>query len=249
MKKTVCFFLSLLIIFLFCNCAKKKTGVVFTFDDSYVDEWYNYRELFKKYDVCATFYISRPHLLDTGQINKLRILESDGHEIGCHGYLHQNATLYQIPENYIDEQITPALEKLQEMGFRVNSFAYPFGASTPILDTILLKYFKTVRKATYNIQNTTIDLYPEIYANSNSFRIVNSMGVDYNYDITLENFETGVRKAVKNNEILVLHAHIIDTSNGDYSIHPEYLEALFKICKKRGVKSITMVGMFQYFQR
>ncbi|MCL2302761.1 MAG: polysaccharide deacetylase family protein [Lentimicrobiaceae bacterium] len=237
----------LITIFLFCNCQKEKAGIAFTFDDNSIDEWYNQCALFKEYDIRATFFITRPYLLDSNQINKLKILKSDGHEIGCHGYYHKNATDYQTPEDYINQEIKPALQKLQELGFTVTSFAYPFGASTSELDSALLNYFKIIRKATYNYLNTTIDQYPEIYANSNNYRTVNAMGIDCNYVISPENFETGMQRALKNNEILIVYAHSIDTSNSDYSIHPEYLEELFLICKKRGIKSVTMNELFHFF--
>ena len=236
----------LLLIFLCCACQQKKGAIAFTFDDSSIEEWYNHRALFKEYDIRATFFITRPHLLDSNQINKLKILEADGHEIACHGYQHKNATEYQT-EDYINQEIKPALQKLQELGFNVTSFAYPFGASTPELDSALLNYFKTVRKATYNYLNTTIDQYPEIYANKSNFRIVNSMGIDYNYGISLKSFEKGIKKALKNNEILIVYAHSIDASNNDYSIDPEYLEKIFLICKKYCVKSITMNEMYRFF--
>jgi peptidoglycan/xylan/chitin deacetylase (PgdA/CDA1 family) len=244
-----CIFLFLLIILIFCNCQTKKEGIVFSFDDCYIDEWYAHRALFNKYDVRATFFITRPHLLDSNQIFKLKILESDGHEIACHGYGHKNATDYQVPEDYINQQIKPALQNLQEIGFNVTSFAYPFGASTTNLDSLLLIYFRTIRKATYNIQNTTIDQYSEIYANNNSFRIVNSMGIDNNYAITPENFKTGILRARKNNEMLILHAHRIDTSYSEYTVNSEYLEELFLICKKYRIISVTMDGMYNYFQK
>jgi len=242
-------FIFSLIIFLFCNCQKKRIGVVFSFDDSSIDEWYAHRTLFNKYDIRATFFITRPHLLDTNLINKLKILESEGHEIACHGYEHKNATDYQVSEDYINQEINPALQKLQEIGFNVTSFAYPFGASTTNLDSLLLNYFRTIRKATYNIQNTTIDKYSEIYANNNSFRIVNSMGIDNNYGITPENFKTGILRARKNNEILILHAHRIDTSYSEYTVNSEYLEELFLICKNYRIISVTMDGMYNYFQK
>jgi peptidoglycan/xylan/chitin deacetylase (PgdA/CDA1 family) len=239
----------LLTIFLFCNCQKKKEAIAFTFDDSSIDEWYSYRDLFKEYDIRATFFITRPHLLDSNQINKLKILESDGHEIASHAYHHKHATGFQIPEDYINQEIKPALQKLQELGFNVTSFAYPFGTSTPELDSVLLNYFKTVRKATYNYLDTTIDQYPEIYANSSNYRIVNAMGIDYNYAISPENFETGIQRALKNNEILIVYAHYIDSSNRDYTIHPEYLEKLFLICKKSYAKTVTMSEMYRYFDK
>jgi len=232
-----------------CNKNKENVGVAFTFDDSSIDEWFAHRSLFQKYDIRATFFVTRPHLLDSNLINKLKILESDGHEIACHAYEHKNATDYEFAEDYVNQQVMPALQKWQEFGFAITSFAYPFGASTPALDSILLNYFKTVRKATYNIQKTTIDKYPEIYANANTYRVVNSMGVDYNYEISLKNFKSGIKRAVKNQEVLVLHAHIIDTSNNHTTVHPEYLEKLFLICKKYRINSLTMNEMYHYFQR
>jgi uncharacterized radical SAM superfamily Fe-S cluster-containing enzyme len=75
------------------------------------------------------------------------------------------------------------------------------------------------------------------------------MGIDYNYGISSENFEIGIKKAKKNKEILIVHAHSINTSNGEYTIHPDYLEKLFLICKKHHVKSLTMNEMYHYFQK
>ena len=233
---------------IFTQCYKERKGIAFTFDDSAIDEWYAHRALFQKYDIHATFFITRPHLLDSNQINKLKILESDGHEIACHSYKHKNATDFQSPEEYINEEIEPALQKLQDIGFHPVSFAYPFGISTPALDSVLLNYFKIIRKATYNIQDTTIDQYSEIYANKDTYRIVNAMGIDFNFNISLENFETGIRRAVRNNEVLIIYAHIINTSNGNYSIHPEYLEKLFLQCQKHHIKSLTMNEVYHHFQ-
>jgi len=184
-------------------------------------------------------------LLDSSQIDKLKILASEGHEIACHGYQHKNVLEYQS-EDYINQEIIPALQKMREIGFEPAAFAYPFGASTAEMDSLLLNYFKTIRKATYNISDTTIDQYPEIYANSKNYRIVNAMGIDYNYAISPENFETGIKRALKNKETLVVYAHIIDSSNEEYTIHPEYLEKLFLVCKKHRIRSVTMREMDQF---
>jgi peptidoglycan/xylan/chitin deacetylase (PgdA/CDA1 family) len=239
-----------LVVLTSCKKCKVNTGIVFTFDDDAINEWYEQRSLFNNYNIHATFFFFFPHLLDSNLIYKLKVLESDGHEIACHGYEHKNATEYKAPEDYINQQVKPALQTLQGNGFHVTSFAYPFGDSTSVLDSMLLHFFLTIRKATYNTQNTTIDQYPEIYANQNTFRIVNAMGIDYNYGISLENYKTGIQRILKNkNEILVLHAHIIDSSNEDYTIHPEYLENLFLICRENNIKSLTMREMYNYFQK
>ena len=230
------------------NMGKEKVGVAFTFDDISIDEWYAHRSLFQKYNIRATFFISNFQLLDSSKIEKLKVLASDGHEIACHGFQHENALDYQT-EDYINQEVKPALQKLRDIGFEATAFAYPFGTSTSDLDSILLNDFKVIRKATYNIQNTTIDKYPEIYANSSNYRIVNAMGIDYNYGISLENFETGIKRARKNNEILILYAHVINTSKKNYTVSPQYLEKLFSICQKHHVKSVTMSEMYYYFQK
>lgn len=248
MMKKITKYYFILLLMLCCSCQQKKAGILFTFDDSHIDEWYAQRPLFQKYNIHATFFIARPHLLDSSQINKLKILASDGHEIACHGYRHKNAINFQ-PKEYLNQEIIPALQKMNEIGFETTSFAYPFGKSTAELDSILLGYFKTIRKATYNIQDTTIDQYPEIYAHSNNYRIVDAMGIDYNYAISPENFETGIERAVKNKEMLIVYAHLIDISNEDYTIHPEYLENLFLMCQKYHIKSMTMSEMYHYFEK
>jgi len=247
-KKSL-FFISAALIFtlFFCCSQEKKEAIAFCFDDSSIEEWYNYRDLFKKYDIQATFFVSRPQLLDSNLIGKLGVLASEGHEIACHSYYHKNATEYQTPNQYMEQEILPALLQFRQFGFQVSSFAYPFGASNCSLDSALLFYFKTIRKATYNLLDTNIDQYPEIYACDTAYRVVNAMGIDYNFNITPENFETGIKRALNNNEVLIVYAHRIDTSNSNYSIHPDYLEKLFLVCKKKGAKSITMEKMYEKF--
>ena len=237
--KRIFYYWFVTLLLLSCTEQKKEAGIAFTFDDHSVDEWYSQRSLFQKYNIHATFFISKPHLLDSTQIEQLKILAADGHEIACHGYQHKNALNYQ-PKDYLNEEIKPALQKMREIGFEPTAFAYPFGTSTAELDSMLLSYFKTIRKATYNISDTTIDQYVEIYANSKNYRIVNAMGIDNNYAISPENFESGIKRALKNKETLVVYAHIINSSNEEYTIHPEYLEKLFLICQKHHIKSKTM---------
>ncbi len=48
------------IILLSCNEQNKQGAVVFSFDDQYIDEWYNQRDLFSEYNIKASFFISPP---------------------------------------------------------------------------------------------------------------------------------------------------------------------------------------------
>ena len=237
------------IILLSCNKQKNQGAVVFSFDDQYIDEWYNQRDLFNQYNIKATFFISRPHQLKSDQIEKLKQLQADGHEIGCHGLNHLNAVVYKDSVNVlIEKEIKPAIESLSEFGFDARSFAYPYGSSLPNIDSVLLGYFDYLRKATYNIKDTSINYYDDIYAKKDDYKVVNAMGIDTNFKITPENLELGLQRAIRNNEVLILYSHKIDSSLNDYTIKPEYLEEIFKRCKKLNIKSIRMNDLENYFQ-
>ncbi|HQB19807.1 MAG TPA: polysaccharide deacetylase family protein, partial [Bacteroidales bacterium] len=60
--KTKNFFLLILscfIILLFaCKQTPKKGGVIISFDDNYIDEWFEFREVFNQYQIKATFFIA-----------------------------------------------------------------------------------------------------------------------------------------------------------------------------------------------
>ncbi len=238
-----------LVIFVACKQTIQQGAVVYSFDDQYIDEWYNQRELFKKYNIRATFFINRPQLLTASQVEKLKQLEADGHEIGCHGLNHLNVVNFKDSVDVlIEKEIKPAIQILSDFGFETKSFAPPFGKSLPEIDTVLLGYFDYLRLATYNIKDTTIDYYDNIFATKENYKVTNSMGIDTNYNISPENFETGLVRATKNNEVLILHAHRIDSTLENYSVHPDYLEATFKLCQKHNIKSLCISDMKDFME-
>ena len=242
-------FLFAIIFFSGCSSRKNDGGIIFTFDDQYISDWVSCRNLFKKYDIKATFFIYRPQLLDSDQIKGLNLLKKDGHEIACHGMNHIDSQNYaDSAYKYYEDEVAPAIKKLNELGFQIVSFAYPFGKSPATVDSFLQKHIRYLRKATWNINDTTIDTYNEIYARKNSFNIVSSMGIDFNYKITPENLETGIIRAIKNNEVLVLHSHKIDSSDMNYTIRPEYLEQVFELCKKHKIRSLRIKDLAAFYK-
>ena len=245
--------LSLLFFLVSCSETQKDKrtgGVVFSFDDRFIAEWVAHRDIFEKHNIRATFFISRPYLLDSLHVEGLRLLRSDGHEIACHGMYHLDATQYADSiDKYINYEILPALELMNGFGFNITSFAYPYGLSTDGIDSAMFDHFSFLRKATMNYNNTTIDTYDEIYATRNSYNIVNSMGIDNIFDISLDNLEAGVLRAFNKDEVLVLYAHRIDTVSGSYTIDPEYLENAFKLISKYELRSLRMSDLGDYFER
>ncbi len=250
------YFFNFILILLLAGCLSNqnssrnqdKGGIVFTFDDQYIDEWYNFRDKFNEYNIKATFFINRPQNLTDDQIQKLKQLANDGHEIGCHGLNHRNALDFKDSINqYYAMDIKPAIEILDSLGFTISSFAYPYGSSTEKIDSLLLQHVPYLRKATWNIQDTTIDFYNEIFANSNSYAVINSMGIDSNYRITFDNLKKGMQRAKRNNEVLILHNHCIDTIKDDYVVTPAYLEHVFQLSNQYGLKSLCISDLGGYF--
>jgi len=237
-------FLILFLMLFSCNKEKlDKSGVVFTFDDNYISEWLSAKELFRKYNVKATFFISSPQKLSIEEINILKNLEEDGHEIASHSMNHVNLPdflLNHTMNEYIDQEIKPANKILDSLGFNIRAYAYPFGKSTVESDKLLLNYFKVLRKATYNIENVTLDKIDRTFTKIGSNRVVDAMGIDNQYGITLENLEMGMKRARLQNEVLVLHAHKIVENGTGYTISQEYLEEAFKLCQKYNLKSLTI---------
>lgn len=232
-------FLSLILFsVLISSCSPKEPrgAVVFTFDDSSVEEWAACRKLFDRYGVKGTFFVTRPDLLTVQQLDLLRTLQDDGHEIACHGMNHKSLKPYADSlDVYLKKEVLAAKNFLEQNGFTITSFAYPFGDFTPSSDSLLSPHFTRIRKAIYNYRDTLLSAYDEIFACPQT-QIVNAMGIDCNYRISLESLESGIRRAKKNDEVLFLYAHSINNSGEEYSISPDYLEKVFRICVKYGVK-------------
>jgi peptidoglycan/xylan/chitin deacetylase (PgdA/CDA1 family) len=227
-----------------CNHEKAdKSGVVFTFDDQYITEWFEARDLFKEYNIKATFFINRPQNLTIEKVEMLKKLEKDGHEIACHSMNHIDLPAFlanHALNEYMNQEVIPAIEIMKHLGFNVTSYAYPFGKGTPKSDSLLLKHFKILRKATYNIENVELDKIDRTFTKFGATRVVDAMGIDKQYDISIENLERGMIRAQSRREILVLHAHcIVDTGLG-YKITKDYLKQAFALSKKHHLTSLTI---------
>ncbi len=240
----------LLLLVLFHGSCKKgvpeKSGIAFTFDDHYILQWYNARDLFNEYGIKATFFINRPQNLLAEDIIMLKQLENDGHEIACHSMNHIDLIDFlsnHTVNDYINQEVIPAIEIMNQFGFKVSAYAYPYGKSTPESDKELLKYFKVLRKATYNIENTEINKIDRIFTKINSSRVVDAMGIDSGYGISLENLENGMIRAKRNNEVLVVYAHCIEQKELGSNISREYLKQAFELSKKQHLNAVTFSNL------
>jgi hypothetical protein len=133
---------------------KQKSGVVLSFDDNFIDSWHSNLGVFSNFKASSTFFVCKPQQLTNRQIQKLKTIQNQGHEIGCHGAMHIKAADY-IKRNsllgYIGTEIEPSIRHLKDAGFSCQSFSYPFGSHTDETDRVLPKYFSTIRCSSYSL--------------------------------------------------------------------------------------------------
>lgn len=104
--------------------------VVLTFDDGYRDFYTDVFPILKRYQVKATVYIvpnflNKPNNMDTWMIKE--IAKSGLVEIGAHTMNH--AYLAGLPLKRVEYEVMQSKKYLEKLlGFRVVSFAYPYGA-------------------------------------------------------------------------------------------------------------------------
>ncbi|HEX2963764.1 MAG TPA: polysaccharide deacetylase family protein [Ignavibacteriales bacterium] len=147
--------------------------IVIGFDDNYIDEWYKIKDTLKYYGVKCTFFVSGFSMLNKRQIEELKTLQKEGHEIGCHSKTHADAESYVNKygiDKYIADEIIPEIKAMARSGIHPVSFAYPNGSRNMKLDKALQDYFKVIRGIT---------LYPRPQFNQSN--IVNGLGIDDNF--------------------------------------------------------------------
>jgi peptidoglycan/xylan/chitin deacetylase (PgdA/CDA1 family) len=210
--KHISWFIISIFLLAFISCKKfpdpiKKGGIVITFDDEHVSEWYLADSLLNKYHWKATFCICHFYRLTTDEIHKLHVLQDAGHEIAGHGLNHLDAVQYVSQygiSSYLNEEIIPMIKIMNKESFMVNSFAYPHGNRDEKLDFALLHYFNIIRGIT-NLRNNC-------YFNNSP--IVFGIGIDSifvhgeNYILDLLNY------AKTNNKILIVYSHTIHNVKG-----------------------------------
>lgn len=227
----------LLCTFLLFSCENKEpaikpkpkhpnAGVVITFDDNSVDEWFEADKILRLYSWKATFCVSKINTLSHSEIKKLQELQSEGHEIAGHGYRHFKAPEYVAKngiKKYIDQEINPMLDLMNFYSLKVTAFAYPYGFRNPEIDSVLLKKFKIVRGTTYGAEDPFFQ-----YCYFDKTRSVLGIGIDTDYpNFNIPYLLRLLEFAKRKNKILILYGHKpVDNITADYQTENCTLELI-----------------------
>lgn len=254
MKKRFIYYLGLL--FLFSCTVKKKVvalhepGVVITFDDDFIQEWYETDSIMSQYQWKATFCVTYIDSLSKKEIKQLKDLQDKGNEIAGHGYSHENAREYAAKKGvkkYVTDEILPMIKAFQREGLNLHSFAYPFGANSPSLDRNLSKYFKVLRR-TYGADKKLKD---NSCFFSGKSQLVTGLGIDYSYQhFDIDFFIKLLKYAKKNNKIIILYAHKpVKEITSVYQVDYKTLHTICQFVKNNNMRFYRLSELYSMIKK
>ena len=232
--------------------ASHKAALSLTFDDTDVTGWFSLRNMFLKYHIKPTFFVSYFSELDSDEINKLKILEQDGAEIGCHTFTHGgierdygNDTA-RINE-YIHDQIIPARDAMIAAGFHPKSFAHPYGETEKSFDTALRDYFPYLRGLT-EAHGRLIQQDDIFLKKGNPYNMLFATTIDNGYR-DLEQIREAMIRARQRGEVISLYGHYIRNDyNTAYVVPPDELNKILEMANEIGLKSYSYKETYQLGQ-
>ncbi|WP_460672116.1 polysaccharide deacetylase family protein [Larkinella ripae] len=231
----------------------ERPGFALSFDDRTVHEWYELRDLFRRYNAKATFYVTQSDQLKADEIRKLRHLQAAGCEIGSHGFRHVDVHDFlktNTVDAYMQHEIHPSVEHLEELGFDIRTFAYPYGANHALVEPRLEKHFELTRDI-YALRHTLLGLHLDepitladaIYCNGSPQKRLKALTIDNESGVTKNHITQALSRARENGEIVLFYGHKPE-SGGDKSnpigTDVALIEHLFKTAQDLGLASYTM---------
>lgn len=129
-----------------------KAGVVLSFDDAAVDDWIAGADLYDAYGATLTFFVAYFDNLSDRQRASLHALAARGHAIEAHSVDHLRAPLYVEQRGlstYLHDEAIPSIQWLEDDGFDVTTYAYPYGARTSEIDHAMLDHVTLLRSVSF----------------------------------------------------------------------------------------------------
>lgn len=199
--------------------------VLLTFDDDFVQQWYEHRDLLAEHDVPATFMVTRWGDLSDEEVAQLLELEQEGHELGCHGLTHENPKDYAAEhsaEEYVQDEVLPAVELMRSDGVEPSSYSYPWGGRSSELDEAIGQHFDILRDSG---RITQVD---RILYRADDGELAHGARIDHGYAP-----EDGLRELLEQaraeDAAVVLYTHRILVESEASHVKPDELVALFEL--------------------
>ena len=221
-----------------CTIKNDLPLISFSFDDFPISAVTTGAKILRRYDIKATFYISLGILEQESivgkicDVNLIKTLVTEKHEIGNHTYNHINANR-SFNDSY-EKSILDNVNKFKDLGFAngLETFSYPFGIVTFETKQIALKYFRCARTSYRGINFGKIDLnmlkaYP-IYGTGNDFNFMKSV-----IDLT-----------IKKKGWLIFYTHDVTEKPSPFGCTPDYFENVVKYSINSGARLLPVIEAY-----
>ncbi|MAV64848.1 MAG: hypothetical protein CMG00_06640 [Candidatus Marinimicrobia bacterium] len=229
-------------------------GFMLSFDDNYIDNWYKISNLLDKYKCKATFFVSGFGYLDEESINLLKKLKNNGHEIAVHTLNHNSVADYLDNfDDYINLEVDSEIDSMLSNGFNPITFSYPFGINSNETDAKLLQKFKLIRDVTesqrhfYSMFFKDFNQLDEVFINDNSQKVLKAIGIDDNFNVSIDDIHKIFERASSNKEIVLFYCHdpVYEVS-GDFQIRVDYLEKFLKLTNQYNLHSYRFMDLINH---
>jgi hypothetical protein len=154
-------------------------------------------------------------------------------------------------DEYMKNEIFPALKTMKKQGFSPKTFAHPGGSQTWYSDLELLKHFTLLRDVSMKTRTLwdfdythEIEDIDEIYYQHHDTRKVNALLIDTNAKLTIEDIKKGLKRASKEGSIMMMFGHkpLTKTTQkaNEYGFDIKFLEQILAESAKLNLKTYTM---------
>lgn len=202
--------------------------VSFTFDDGYRDQYQYAVPVLDSFGIRGTFYIITKNLkkifpgyMDSTEVHNLY---RNGHEIGSHTVTHP----YILSYPWNAWQVRQSKRDLEQMGIKVQSFAYPYGRSS----------FFYRKKVVFSGYSTA-----RVVGNKSNEGDIDPFEIRSRYVLrttTISEIEKWIEDAEKNNAWLVLCFHHIDMSNTPWGCTPQMVRSISELIDRKQIKVLPI---------
>jgi len=225
---------------------QKQGKVLLLCDDFNIDNWYQYKDSFAKYEIPVSFFVSHFHQMDSVHVLKLKQLSLAGHEIAYHtlNHPHLNDNPSFELASYLRSEIDSGFQLMRKAGFNPQAFAFPGDYMTKEWKDSLQSRFPIVRSGSYGFfeywkRRRSFNLVPEKADSFWCYDIgLNSrFAEDDNMLMMLEDVSEG-----KN---LALLFHSLNDSSTNYTTPAASFFALIREFKRDGAQFVTVSEFYQ----
>lgn len=169
-------------------------------------------------------------------VSDIRTLSDAGWEILSHTVTHND--LSQMTDVEIDAELKNSKEALTNMGFNVESIAYPYGGHDSASRSLVKKHYRCGFKTGESPNTSPI----------NSYRLNRTMTGSY-YDLpngadTLDYYKSKVDYAIANNAWVTFCTHVFATDATQLG----YIGQLIDYIKSKSVDIVTVKEALDYFE-